>query len=554
MKARPLLSFLVVAALAGTAGYFIALRSHRAGSGAASPAPAGATRKIRFYQSPMHPWITSDKPGRCTICGMALVPVYEGEAGIAADGRLVTLAASSASVVGVQTTGARRAPLVRTLRVSGVIDDDETRHRYLSAYTDARVEALFVHTTGAEVVAGQPLALLYSPELLTARQEFHALARASAAGAPSPLLAPAREKLRRLGLLDTQIDALAAADEVSRDTEILSPLSGTVVARSETAYAGGYVRAGEMLFAIGDFRQMWFVFDAYEPDLPVLRPGQPVELSIPSLPDAAITAPIAFIDPNLNEATRTARVRVVLDNTGRRLRHRLTAYGRVRLETPDVLIVPRDAVLHTRSEPVVFVERADRAYEPRTVQTGRVGDDSIEILAGLAPGDKVVTQGALLLDGQAQLAHGSDSAAPAPRDRGAAAPLPTPALPSALVLAAADAAAALAADDLAAYAGLLPRLVAAVHGSADAPASLHPLAAALVAGPELRAAREAFEPFSAAVADLVRAQPADKREGLRVFECPMSPVLGKARWLQRDAAVKNPFFGSEMPDCGRELN
>jgi Cu(I)/Ag(I) efflux system membrane fusion protein len=551
MKARSVLPFLFVAVLAGGIGYFAAKTRPAAPDVSALSAPAA--RKVKFYQSPMHPWITSDKPGKCTICGMTLVPVYEGEAGVATDSRLVTLGSSAASVIGVRTTEVRRAPLVRTLRVSGIIDDDETRHRYLSAYVDARIEKLFVHTTGVEVAAGQPLAVLYSPELLTARQEFHALARASAAD--SPLLASAREKLRRLGLLDSQIDALAAADEVTRETEVLAPLSGTVVARSATAYAGGYVKAGDMLFAIGDFARMWFIFDAYEFDLPALRPGQSVAVVVPSLADETITAPIAFIDPNLDEMTRTAKVRVVLDNADRGLRHRLTAQGRVALETPDTLVAPRSAVLHTRREPIVYVELSDRTYEPRTVKTGRVGDDAVEILAGLDAGEKVVTEGALLIDGQAQLAHSANSAAPVapPASSGASLPALGSPLPSALVLAAADAAAALAADDLAAYAKLVLGLVASVHGSPTAPAALHPLASALVAGPDLATARAAYEPFTTAVADLVRAQPADQREGLRVFECPMAPATGKARWLQRDAALKNPFFGSEMLECGTEL-
>ncbi len=547
MKARTFFTLVLVAGLAAAAGYQAALHTMK-------PTPvqtATEARKIKFYQSPMHPWIKSDQPGKCTICGMTLMPVYEGEAGVSTDPSLVTLAASSASVIGVQTAEIRRAPLVRTLRVAGIIDDDESRHRYLSAYTDARIEKLYVHTTGVEVAAGEPLAVLYSPELLTARQEFHSLARTN-----STLLGAAREKLIRLGLLEQQIDALALASEVSRETEILAPLSGTVVARSETAYAGGYVKAGDMLFAIGDFKQMWFVFDAYEPDLPALRIGQTVEISVPSLAGQTLSAPITFIDPNLNEMTRTAKVRVVLENTDRRLRHRITATGRVTLETPETLIAPRSAVLHTQREPMAYVELGDRTYEPRSLKLGRTGDDAVEILDGLAPGEKVVTQGALLIDGQAQLAHsanGNDSPPPAPHDHAAPAPTAIPSNNQPLFQTSAEAAAALSADDLAAYAKLLPALTAAVHQSGEAHETLMPLAAALVPGPDLTTARAPFEAFSSAVADLARALPVEQRGGLRIFQCPMAPVTRKARWLQHDDAVRNPFFGSAMLECGNEL-
>lgn len=544
MKTSTVLSLVLVAAVAGAIGYNAAL-PHTQTAPAAAAGAKGA-RKIQFYQSPMHPWIKSDKPGKCTICGMALVPVYEGDAGIAAGDGIVTLAPAASSVIGVQTAEIIKAPLLRTLRVTGIVDDDETRHRYLASYTDARIEKLFIHTTGVEVVEGQPLAVLYSPDLLTARQEFHALATAAP---DSPLLAPAREKLRRLGLLDTQIDALVAPGDVARDTEILAAKTGTVVERSPTAYEGGYVKAGEMLFAIGDFQKMWFVFDAYEPDQPDLRVGQSVTVSIPSLSGETFTAPIAFIDPNLDAMTRTAKVRVILDNADRRLRHRLTASGRVAIESPDVLIAPRSAVLRTQRTPLVYVELADHTYAARPVKTGRIGDDTIEILEGLKPGEKVVTEGALLIDGQAQLAHSAQSGTGIlPVSEKTTAPLP-----AALALATADAATALAADDLAAYAKLLPALTAAVHQSGAAHDTLMPLAQKLVAGPDLKIARAAFEPFTTAVADLVRAQPAGQRENLRVFQCPMAPATGKARWLQRDAALKNPFFGSEMIDCGVEL-
>ena len=397
MNAKHIPFLVLIAALAGAGGWFAAKHPT---SMPADHAAADTTRKIKFYQSPMHPWIKSDKPGKCTICGMTLVPVYEGEAGISTNADMITLSASSVTAVGVQTAKVVSGPLVRTLRVTGVIDDEETRHRYLASYTDARITKLFVHTTGVEVTAGQPLAVLYSPDLLTARQEFNTLATTTP---NSPLVAAAREKLRRLGLLDTQIDALATTKEVSRDTEILAPLTGTVVERSQTAYEGGYVKAGEMIFAIGDFKKMWFMFDTYESDFPALKSATRVDVTVPSLPGEVFTAPVAFIDPNLDPATRTAKVRVILDNADRHLLHRQTAYGRVVSQSPDVLLVPRAAVLFTQREPVVYLDVGGHAYEPRHVKLGRAGDDAYEVLSGLEAGDHVVTQGALLIDGQAQI-------------------------------------------------------------------------------------------------------------------------------------------------------
>ncbi|HTJ78312.1 MAG TPA: efflux RND transporter periplasmic adaptor subunit [Rariglobus sp.] len=403
MNAKTIPVLIIVAILAGISGWFAA-KEGRFTSATSATATDPAARKIKFYQSPMHPWIKSDKPGKCTICGMTLVPVYEGEEGIATNSNLITLTPGAATAVGVQTSEIMRGPLVHTLRVTGIIDDDETRHRYLSSYTDARIDKLFVNTTGVEVTAGQPLAVLYSPDLLTARQEFHALATTTP---DSPLVAAAREKLRRLGLLDTQIDALALPGNVPTDTEILAPKTGTVVERSPTAYEGGYVKAGEMLFAVGDFKVMWFMADVYEADFPFLKTATHVEVTVPSLPGKVFSAPINFIDPNLDPATRTAKVRVILDNTDRHFFHRQTAYARIVSTSPNVLLVPRSAVLFTRSEPVVYVDQGGHAYEAHPVKLGRAGDDSYEVLSGLDAGDEVVTEGALLIDGQAQITQSS---------------------------------------------------------------------------------------------------------------------------------------------------
>jgi len=547
MNAKTFLLIILTAVIAGGAGYFIA-QQHGATS---SPASVGG-HKIKFYQSPMHPWIKSDQPGKCTICGMDLVPVYEGDAGFESKGNLVTLTPATASVIGVQTSEVRRGALVRTLRVTGVIDDDDTRHRYVSAYTDVRIEKLFVNFVGQEFTAGQPLALVYSPELLQARQEFHALAQS---GVDSPLTAAAREKLLRLGLLDTQIDALAKADTVTRETEILAPIGGSVLERN--AFEGGYVKAGDRILTIADFSKMWFIFDAYEADLAWLQVGQSVEVTTPSHPGETITAPITFIDPNLNEMTRTARLRVVLNNADRKLLHRVTATGRVRSEFADAVLVPRSAVLHTQSKPLVYVDKSGGAYEPRAIEISRAGDETYAVLNGLREGERVVTQGALLLDGQAQLAQSAkgEESTPPPMPETHAADIETL---KPLVFATADAADALANDDLERYQKQLPALQTALaaYVAAFPDAAKGPLAQfteGLKPGPDIRAARRSFEVFSTAIADLAKAAHLHHSGAVKIYQCPMSPVLGSGRWLQRAEPLRNPFFGSAMPDCGEEI-
>jgi len=327
------------------------------------------------YQCAMHPWIKSDKPGdKCTICGMALVAVPAGDTAAAADPNLVTLTPAAASVVGVQTAEVRRAPLVRTLRITGMVDDDDTRHRILAARVPGRVEKLFVNYVGAEVRAGEPLATVYSPEMLTAQRQYVERLRAGNNAFTVSERATARERILDLGLTEEEVDILEHTREPTAMVNIRAPMSGTVVARH--VYEGQELNKDQSeketrLFEIADFSSMWFVFDAYEPDLAWLRPGQPVEVSTASLAGRTLTAPIAFIDPTLNEMTRTAKVRVVLANHDHALFHKQTATGRVRLEVADVLIAPRSAVLQHGGEPVVFLQQADRAYLARRVSLGR---------------------------------------------------------------------------------------------------------------------------------------------------------------------------------------
>ena len=374
-------------------------------------------RKIIYYQSAMHPWIKSDKPGKCPICGMNLVPVYEGEAGSAAE-NIVTLPASSVSAVGVQSEAVRIRPLRHTVRVAGKIDDDDTRHRLLSAYTDGRIEKLFVNYVGAEVQAGEPLATFYSPDLLAAEREFILLARPAAKGENkmpaaenTGLLNAVTQRLKLLGLTGAQLEALQKKGVAEAFTEITAPMTGTVVARH--AYEGQYVKAGDALFEIGDFNTMWFVFAAYERDLAWLQAGQAVEVATPSVPGKTFQAVISFIDPNLDEAARSAKVRVEIANPvittngppHRELRHRLFAEGVVTVDAPDTLAVPRSAVLSPGGAPRVFVDLGGGHYEARKIKLGRTGDDFLEVLEGLEDGEKVVTAGNALIDAEAQLSH-----------------------------------------------------------------------------------------------------------------------------------------------------
>lgn len=562
------LSVLALILVLVSGAYLLGRRS--SSSAPASPPDAAAAAAASVYQCPMHPWIKADRSdAKCTVCGMALVAASTGQgagANAPVDPTLITLTPAQATVIGVRTAPVVRGPLQRTLRVTGTIDDDETRHRILAARVPGRIESLQINAVGVEVEAGAPLATLYSPPMLTAQRTYVERLRSVGSFTASER-ALARERLLELGLTDEEVRILEGTLQPTAIVNVRAPMSGTVVARS--VYEGQYVEANDRLFEIGDFSRMWFVFDAYEPDLAWIRPGQTVELSVPSRPGEVLTAPITFIDPNVDPMSRTARVRVVLDNASRRLLHRQTAQAIVRIDTPEVLLLPRSAVLQHGGSAVVFVAREGNRYAARGVRLGRVGDRDVEVLEGVVEGDRVVTEGGLLLDGQAQLAHAAvgggglheGHAAAGPAAVSVALPAHDAAARDALVqlaLSAADAGTALAADDLKAYRAQVPALRERLEGylAAFAPAARGILREAprqLVDGPDLEAARRAFEPISTAIADAVRGERLHEAGNLWIYQCPMTPVLGTGRWLARKPELRNPFFGSAMLECGEEV-
>lgn len=555
---KTFLTILITAALAVCGTWLV--KSRLSSTPAASPA---SERPPQFYQCAMHPWIKSDKPGRCTICGMELTPVFHGEKSLDSTGgeNVVALTQNQIQVVNVQTEEAKIQPLAHNLQVAGMIDDDATRHRIISAYVDGRIEKLHVNYMGAEVSEGQPLADFYSPNLLQAEREYRQLS--------GELRKNTALRLRQMGLTPEQIEAVADKPADSLVSQILAPIGGTVV--EQNVYEGQYVTTGEKLFELADFSTMWFLFNAYEQDMAWIGIGQSVTVTTPALPGKSFEGKITFIDPNFDEATRSTKVRVELPNPvvdGRRqLLHRLYASGGVNVDAPATLTVPRSAVIQTGPEAVVYVDQGGGAYARTPVKTGRRGDTLVEITSGLRAGDKVVTNGNLLIDGQAELNRSFTTPVSAPMPVAMTATLTEPQQQAIRdFIRVADAmAAALAADDLAAFNKASEpammttgKLIEALAGQPD----LETLGKARhFHGLEtLKAARAAFLKFTIAATAVL--EPMRKLQGfpeLQIWECPMvsetfPDAPKKVHWIQTNGRPgHNPFFGAEMLDCGKEI-
>jgi len=549
-------------------------------------------RKILFYQDSMHPWIKSDQPGKCTICLMDLTPIHQGEQGFAEGKDTVVLSSNSITVMNVQTEEVRKRSLQRLLRVAGNLEADSTRKTILAAPAPGRIDNVRIASPGVDVKHGQVLATFYSPELTfqTRRYIFRDRITEMSQSGPMNLAGTPAASSRHaptFGSSKTQpIPATERADADPFYNDLLATLAGTVVERN--VFDGQYVTEGDRLFTIVDLSVLWFRFDVYEQQLAWLEVGQKIAISVPSLPGKEFPAVISVIEPALNEATRTIKVRADVTNPlvgpegaqRRLLRLGMYAEGFLRAEIPDVLTVPRTAVLFPGGHAYAYVDKGGGAFAMRKVQLGRQGDEHWEILKGLEEGERVVTSGNVLIDAQAQFNHGTggeEPEVPVAADCPACHETPGPGTAEdRLHTSCSDSQRKAAADFLA----LADRISSALADDnlervrepsgllRTATANLvrefgeHPLGAAAKAVHEhsawgavadLAAARKAFLPFSSAAVEFVQGlRSTDKTfASSKVFHCPMAPKPGL--WYQAKGPLRNPYFGARMLSCGEEV-
>ena len=574
------LFFLITFALGLGAGWWlIETPRHQPSQALAQP-----TRRVRFYQSPMHPWIKSDQPGRCTLCGMELSPVYEGDSVTESAVGWVTLGSNSIQLLHLDSTPVERAPITRTLRLSGVLKDNDQAHRFLAATVDARIDFLGIKSIGQDVQEGQVLARIFSPMLLAAEREFTALNRQKTSSPTNltfdSLITATRQRLLQMGLSRAQIDALPSKSPTEMQSEILAPYSGTVVVKK--VFVGQYVKEGEILFELADFSSLWAQLDAYESDLPWLELGQSVTLQTPSIPGRFFEGKIEFIDPNFDALSRSTRIRVTVQNpwvtangiTRRLLSHRISLSATLRSSLA-ALSVPRSAVLRGGPVAVAYVDHGGGSFERRVLQIGSLGDDRIEILSGLAEGESVVRHSAFLLDAQTELnglaQSTSQGTAPllGPNNDLSFPPL-NPILHqhiTSFLKEGATLSENLAADDFTAFKSHISGLktaLATLQLTESTPALLPIVTVLSKLSPvqefkSIEAARAWFVPFSDATTDLAtEILGHGSLEGIHLFVCPMvdKAVSGspkKSRWIQNGIIVRNPFFGAKMLDCGLEV-
>ena len=426
----------------------------------AEPETDGAAKSAQpvQYHCPMHPTVVSDKKGSCPICGMDLVPIdnakqetmstptpakkktmyrstmneneisdkpgkdsmgmemvaYEvtepGEstpAGLAA----VSITSETRQRMGLKLGTVEKRALTREVRTSALIGPDETRLFNVTTKIEGWVEVLFVNVTGQSVAKGDPLLTIYSPNLVSAQQEYLIALQATeklaadkataVARCGTDLLAAARRRLQLWDINDDQIQRLEKTREVEKTMTLFAAASGVVLEKK--VLAGQKILPGDSLLVIADLSTVWADADIYQSDLPYVQVGMSVSIAIPYWPDKAFKGTVTFITPTLDPATRTVKARLVIENPELLLKPNMYANARLSAPLGEVLAIPESAVMRTGDHTYAFKDGGDGKLIPTEIKIGPRSGDYFQLLDGLAAGDNVVTSANFLVDSESSM-------------------------------------------------------------------------------------------------------------------------------------------------------
>jgi len=357
----------------------------------------------QLWTCSMHPQIMQPEAGDCPICGMDLIPAESGAEGLAAD--QFKLTANAMALADVQTSVVgdmeRDEP---QMKLSGKITQNEASNSVQVGHIAGRIERLNVSITGEKVQKGQLLATIYSPELYAAQQE---LITASALQESQPALYNAvRNKLTLWKLSEKQLNQIETTGKIVENFPVYATVSGTV--SEKLVEQGEYIKQGQPLLKIANLSSVWANFDLYEHQLGLVEKGQEIAITTNAYPSEKFNVKVDFIDPVLNTATRTVRVRAVLNNAANLFKPGMFVTGiltKTSAKSDRLLTIPASAVLWTGERSVVYVKTkpTESIFEMREIHLGNRQGEYYEVRAGLENGEEIVTSGTFTVDAAAQL-------------------------------------------------------------------------------------------------------------------------------------------------------
>ncbi len=317
----------------------------------------------------------------------------------------VMLTPHKQKLVGIKTKAVRQKVMTKRIRTIGRVDYDERTLTTVTTKIEGWIEALTVDATGMAVKKGKPLFSVYSPKLLQTQEEyllaFKTQKKMKQKKVRENLISASRRRLLLWDVTPQQVRELEKRGKVIRALPVLSPASGIIT--EKMALPGMYVKPGMALYKIADLSKVWVLVDIYEHELVWIELGQLSELTLASLPGQVFRGKVTYIYPYLNEGSRTATLRIELDNKDGKLKPGMYANVTFTIKAAEGLVVPESAVLDSGLRQVAFVAKAGGLFEPRVIKTGRRFNHEIEILEGLEAGEQVVTQGTFLIDSESKL-------------------------------------------------------------------------------------------------------------------------------------------------------
>ncbi len=369
-------------------------------------------KKIKYWVAPMDPTYISKEPGKSPM-GMDLVPVYDEQGEDKEPASVIRIDPVTMQNMGVRLARVERKPLIKNIRTYGSITYDERRIYTVNTKFNGWIEKLYVDFVGDKVKKGQPLFDIYSPELVTAQEEYLLAVEqcSSLCGSSYPsiregakrLIEASRTRLRYWDLTDEQIKQIESTGKAKKTLTIYSPASGVVIEKD--AFEGHYVKLGEHQFVIADLSIIWVDVGIYEYELPWIRQGMSAHMDLSYIPGKRFMGKVLYVYPFLEQKTRTAKLRLEFKNPGYKLKPGM--YANIYLKSvisKSSLVIPQEAVIDSGVRKVVFVSLGKGKFQPREVRIGvEANENEFQVLEGLKEGEKIVISAQFMLDSESRL-------------------------------------------------------------------------------------------------------------------------------------------------------
>lgn len=539
----------------------------------------GETAQESVWTCSMHPQIRQNEPGDCPICGMDLIPLDEDEGG--AEDLSLTMSKTAMKLADIRTAVVSKSDVIKNIRLTGKVQADERMIYTQSSHVPGRIEELKINFIGDVVSKGQTLALVYSPELVTAQEEL--LEAQKIKDEQPQLFKAAKKKLHNWKISDSEINSILETGEINGIFPIKADVAGYVTAKKVNL--GDYVNRGEGIYQITDLSRVWVMLDVYESDMNWINKGDKVNYTVSSIPSEKFTGTISYIDPVIDPKSRVAKARIEVSNKGLKLKPEMFVSAMIETKLSNKtnnLAIPKSAVMWTGKRSIVYVKKADEnnmSFQMREVTLGPALGDSYLISEGLEEGEEIAVNGTFSIDAAAQLAGKPSMMSPeadesaAAHDHGKMSGSDTKHKKLSVSNDAKQALEPLYSSYFAMKEALaIDKLEKAQQSGTKMKSSLTKIKMSLFTGESherwmdfdaslkkslehvshyksLDEIRKAFENVSKTMIAMTRTfDPLDNI--VFVQHCPMAFNDKGADWLSKNKEIRNPYFGASMLKCG----